>query len=197
MTILAAVKARQIIMQLYDSGELMKACKSIGSTYHDDLCQEVLLCLFEKPEAKILEAHEKGYFRFYVVRIVMNFANSKNSSFHKKYRNRDEVIPIDHLGQVGEMPVESYLESHGIDLTAGEYDYQKDLDTQGKIDRLEVAYLRLNNESEFPYEQKLLDLHLTLRNKRAVSRLTGIPYRTVCHNLDTIYKSLKDAALNY
>jgi hypothetical protein len=184
-------------MQLYDSGELMKACKSIGSTYSDDLCQEVLLCLFEKPEAKILEAHDKGYFRFYVVRIVMNFANSKNSSFHKKYRNRDEVIPINHLGQVGEMPVESYLESHGIDLTAPDYDYQKDLETQGKIDRLKVAYLRLNNESEFPYEQKLLDLHLQLRNKRAVSRLTGIPYRTVCHNLDTIYKSLKDAALNY
>jgi DNA-directed RNA polymerase specialized sigma24 family protein len=186
-------------MKLHDSGELSKACRSIGgSALCDDLLQEVLLCLFEKPEAKILEAHEKGYFRFYVVRIVMNFASSKNSQFHKKYRNRDEVIPIDHLGQVGDgLPLETYCEMQGVDVIPDSYDYEKDAATQSTIDKLKVAYERLNQSAEFPYEQKLLDLHLSLRNKKAVSRLTGIPYRTVCHNLDTIYKSLKDAALNY
>lgn len=177
--------ARQIIMQLYDSGELKKACTSIGGqTYGNDLMQEVLLTLFEKPEAKIIEAHEKGYFRFYVVRIVLNFMQSKNAQFHRKYRHCDETIQFEQYHAV----------SDDVDE---QYDADADNHTQLLIDRINAAYARLGHTAEFPYEQKLLDLHLRLRNKRAVSRLTGIPYRTVCHNLDAIYQKLRNAASDY
>jgi uncharacterized protein YjhX (UPF0386 family) len=50
---------------------------------------------------------------------------------------------------------------------------------------------------DFPYEQKLLQLHLQLKTKKKVSRATGIPYRTVCHNLDEIYKRLKNELSNH
>ncbi len=176
------MKARQIIMQLYDSGELQKACRSIGgSTLSDDLTQEVLLCLFTKPERKIVEAHEKGYFRFYVVRIAMNFARSKNAEFHKLYRHLDHNENIDDLFNVA---------------APDGYCYDSDSEQQEVIDRINQAYQDLGSSSDFPYEQKLLDLHLEMKSKKAVSRLTGIPYRTVLHNLESIKQKLRNAALN-
>jgi len=169
------VTARQAIMQLYDSGELRKACLSIGgSQWADDLEQEILLVLFEKPEKKILDAHAAGYFRFYVVRIIMNFYTSKNTGFYSKYRHLDETAPID-------------FEIHDTSEPKDET----------KLIALEAAIERMAQGKDFPYEQKLLQLHLQLKTKKKVSRATGIPYRTVCHNLDEIYKRLKDELTNH
>jgi DNA-directed RNA polymerase specialized sigma24 family protein len=164
------VTARQAIMQLYDSGELRKACLSIGgSQWADDLEQEILLVLFEKPEKKILDAHAAGYFRFYVVRIIMNFWSSKNSGFHQKYRHLDEKVELD------------------FDIV--DDNIPKD---ETKLLALEAVIDKLAEGKDFPYEQKLLQLHLQLKTKKKVSRATGIPYRTVCHNLDEIYKRIKN-----
>jgi DNA-directed RNA polymerase specialized sigma24 family protein len=162
-------------MQLYNSGELRKACLSIGGTdWADDLQQEILLVLFEKPEAKILDAHSKGYLRFYVVRIIMNFYSSKTTGFYSKYRHLDETTPLD---------FDIHDDTVPKDDTA--------------IEALEAAIERMGQSTEFPYDQKLLQLHLQLKTKKKVSRATGIPYRTVCHNLDEIYKRLKDELTNH
>lgn len=162
-------------MQLYHSGDIRKACVSIGGTqWADDLQQEVLLVLLEKPEAKILDAHSKGYLRFYVVRIIMNFYQSKTAGFHSKYRHLDENIPLD-------FDIEDDSE-------------QKD---DSQYIALEAALERLSSNKDFPYEQKLLELHLKLKTKKKVSRVTGIPYRTVQHNLTAIYAKLRDELANH
>ena len=166
--------AREAIMQLYNSGELRKACLSIGgSQWADDLQQEILLVLFEKPEAKILDAHSKGYLRFYVVRIIMNFYSSKTTGFYSKYRHLDDTTPIDFDLEDDHTP--------------------KD---ESNLIALEAAIQRMGESSEFPYDKKLLELHLQLKTKKKVSRATGIPYRTVCHNLDEIYKRLRNELTN-
>jgi DNA-directed RNA polymerase specialized sigma24 family protein len=175
ITYICHVTARQAIMQLYDSGELRKACLSIGGTqWADDLLQEVLLVLFEKPEAKIVEAYTAGYLRFYVVRIIMNFYSSKTTGFYSKYRHLDETAPLD------------------FDIE----DENKPKD-EAPLLALEAAIERMAQGKDFPYEQKLLQLHLQLKTKKKVSRATGIPYRTVCHNLDEIYKRLKNELSNH
>lgn len=162
-------------MQLYDSGELRKACLSIGgSQWADDLLQEVVLVLFEKPEAKIMHAYNGGYFRFYVVRIIMNFFQSKTAGFYSKYRHLDEVVEID------------------FDIT--DESIPKD---ETKLLQLEAAIESLAGGKDFPYEQKLLKLHLRLKSKKKVSRETGIPYRTVCHNIDSIHEKIRNAISNH
>ena len=162
-------------MQLYDSGELRKACLSIGgSDWADDLEQELVLVLLEKPEVKIVDAYKAGYLRFYVVKIILNFWRSKNSGFYMKYRHLDDTAPIDFEIEDDHIP--------------------KD---ETSLLALEAAIERMAQGKDFPYEQKLLQLHLQLKTKKKVSRATGIPYRTVCHNLDEIYKRLKDELTNH
>jgi DNA-directed RNA polymerase specialized sigma24 family protein len=176
------MKATDVILSLHKTGELQKLCRTVAPPrYSDDLIQEVLLALLEKPEAKIIEMQTAGYLKWYVVRMACNMYQSKHSGFHKLYRHFD----------VSDGNIET------MEAIDREYDFEADSKEQQKIDGCNDAYNRLAAGSDYPYEQKLLDLHLTMKNKRAISRLTGIPYRTVCHNLDTIYKSLRDAALNY
>jgi len=196
-------------MQLYDSGELRKACLSIGgSDWADDLLQEILLVLFEKPEAKIVEAYNAGYLRFYVVRIIMNFWGSKNSGFYMKYRHLDDTVSLDaneyryqraENGSSNIVPAGDTWEynARGIDIKFDNSDIENRIDHDRKLCALESAIERMAQGKDFPYEQKLLQLHLQLKTKKKVSRATGIPYRTVCHNLDEIYKRLKDELTNH
>jgi len=161
--------ARQVIMELYNTGELRKSCLSIGGKeWADDLQQEVMLVLMEKPAEKIMQAYNAGYFKFYVVRIIMTFFNSKTSTFYTKYRHLDKTPEIN-------------------------FDIVDDsvLKDDSKYIALEKAIQKLSTGKDFPYEQKLLELHQSLKTKKKVSRETGIPYRTVCHNIDVIYKKLR------
>jgi len=162
--------ARQVIMQLYDTGELRKSCLSIGGKeWAEDLMQEVILVLMEKPDEKIMQAYNAGYFKFYVLRIIITFFNSKTSDFSKKYR---------HLDKTPEITFDVIDDSIAKD--------------DSQYIALDKAIQKLSAGKDFPYEQKLLELHQTLKTKKKVSRATGIPYRTVCQNIDVIYKKLRN-----
>ena len=66
--------AETVILDLYRSGEIKKACLTItgGDPLWRDLEQECVLILLEKDPDKILQIHSQGYFKFYVVRLLLN-----------------------------------------------------------------------------------------------------------------------------
>jgi DNA-directed RNA polymerase specialized sigma24 family protein len=171
------MNSNDAIMALHKSGELQKLCRTVAPPrYADDLIQEVLLALLEKPAAKILEMHAAGYFKWYVVRMACNMYSSKHSGFHKVYRHFDLI----------ESDVENY---EALDV---EYCNDTDRAEQQRIDRCNQAYQKLSTGKDYPYEQKLLDLYLKVGNVSKISRETGIPYRTLLHQLKAIIQRIKD-----
>jgi DNA-directed RNA polymerase specialized sigma24 family protein len=187
------MNSNDAIMALHKSGELQKLCRTVAPPrYADDLIQEVLLALLEKPAAKILEMHAAGYFKWYVVRMACNMYSSKHSGFHKVYRHFDLIdhgitINLD-IGKVD-------LEINTIDnlqQPEEEYCIETDQREQQRIDRCNQAYQKLSTGKDYPYEQKLLDLYLKVGNVSKISRETGIPYRTLLHQLKAIIQRIKD-----
>jgi hypothetical protein len=78
--------ADTIILDLYRSGEIRKACLTITGSdpLWRDLEQECVLILLEKDPAKILQIHEQGYFKFYVVRLLLNLYRGKEQPVRPK-----------------------------------------------------------------------------------------------------------------
>lgn len=160
--------ARQAIMDIYP--DIGKTCRNILPEMADDLSQEVMLTLFEKDESKIMAAYNGGYFLFYVVRIIMNLARSKNSSLHAKYKH------LDIREEVTEDMVTHTTYDHGID------------------ELFDIANEEMNSwakEGVYPYEKNLFELHLLLGNKAEIVRKTGIPRRSVCYTIDNCKEKLK------
>jgi hypothetical protein len=102
--------------------------------------------------------------------------SSKHSGFHKVYRHFDLI----------ESDVENY---EALDV---EYCNDTDQAEQQRIDRCNQAYQKLSTGKDYPYEQKLLDLYLKVGNVSKISRETGIPYRTLLHQLKAIIQRIKD-----
>jgi len=164
------MQARALIMDLYETGQIRKTCRQVLPTLADDLEQEVMLTLLEKPESKIVAAHQGGYFLWYVVRIILNLARSKNASMHRQYRHLD---PIEELNQ--DLPEESH--------------YDTDIEAQ-----FQAAQDEMNSWAEagqYPYDKNLFELHLQIRTKKELSRRTGIPYRSVCYTIDNAKEKIK------
>lgn len=169
--------ATEVILSLQKSGELQKLCRTVAPPrYSDDLTQEVLLALLEKPASKIVEMHTNGYLKWYVVRMACNMYNSKHSGFHKLYRQFD----------ITENEIELI---EAIDTV---YCEDSDQTEQQRIDRCNAAYTRLSDGAKYPYEQKLLDLYLQVKNVSKMSRETGIPRRTLIVQIKAIVQRIKD-----
>ena len=99
--------AETVILDLYRSGEIKKACLTItgGDPLWRDLEQECVLILLEKDPAKILQIQGQGYFKFYVVRLLLNLYRGKNNQFAQKYRHHDCRIGDGFLGEGGSIPI--------------------------------------------------------------------------------------------
>lgn len=160
--------ASDAIMAIYP--DILKTCRKVLPEMADDLGQEVMLTLFEKPEAKIMAAYNGGYFLFYVVRIILNLARSKNSSLHHKFQhldNREEVT----------------------DAMITTTHYNHDIDNLFAIAKDEMNSWA--KDGVYPYEKNLFELHLLLGNKAEIVRKTGIPRRSVCYTIDNCKEKLK------
>ena len=58
--------------------------------YPDDLAQEVYLILLEYDKDKIEDIYNKNQINFFISRIIMNQAFSKNSPFYLMYKKWDD-----------------------------------------------------------------------------------------------------------
>ena len=170
--------AEQVILDLYRSGEIKKACLTItgGDPLWRDLEQECVLILLEKDPAKILQIQEQGYFKFYVVRLLLNLYRGKNNQFAQKYRHHDITEELD----------------PNADMTYEEYNSIVD-------DMWAIAETEMDSwakEGAFPYDKELLKLHLRTGNMKKMSRETGIPYRSIIYSIEQAKAKIKAAILN-
>lgn len=165
--------ANQIILDFYRSGELKKICSTItgNSQLTKDLEQEVVLYLLEKPESKILDVYNKGYFKFYVVKMVLTLYNCTTTPFSNKYRHNKN---------------DEYLDK---DYDSAETFYNDNIDVLWALAEKEID--SWNKNGGFPYEKEMLKLFMKTNNMREMNRLTKIPYRSICYTMDEIKKKLK------
>ena len=169
--------AETIILDLHRSGEIRKACLTItgGDPLWRDLEQECVLILLEKDPDKILQIHSQGYFKFYVVRLLLNLYRGKNNQFAQKYRHHDSTEEID----------------PNADMTHEEYNSLMD-------DMWAIAEAEMDSwakEGAFPYDKELLKLHMATGNMKKLSRETGIPYRSVIYSIEQAKAKIKAAIL--
>jgi hypothetical protein len=174
---LRMASSEQIILDLYRNGEIRKACLTItgGDPLWRDLEQECVLILLEKDPAKIVQIHSQGYFKFYVVRLLLNLYRGKNNQFAQKYRHHDSNIEID----------------PNADMTYEEYNSLHD-------DLWAIAEAEMNSwakEGAFAYDKELLKLHMEIGNMKALSRETGIPYRSIIYSIEQAKAKIKAAIL--
>lgn len=78
----------KIVEELYNTNLLTELCENIGVLPKDmdDFKQEIYLILLEYNKDKIIEMYNKNQLKFFIVRIIQNQYNSKNSPFYMKYK---------------------------------------------------------------------------------------------------------------
>lgn len=149
----------------------------------DDLKAEIALLLCEKKECDLVELHERGQLRFYIVRVILNQL-SKNGQFYKKYRRiicieNKTVNNDEHFFNLHNLKSVSMHDRLFINTTDDQ------LTERIKKESFEDEAVALLNEWECStitslwYKAKLFKLYLELGNYRAVSKLTRIPFTSV------------------
>jgi len=115
----------------------------------------------------------QGYLRFYIVRLIMNLYRGNNNQFAKKYRHHDERVEVDPETQELSKDYDSLLD----DLWAIA---QQEMDSWAK-------------DGAFPYDKELLNLLMQTGNMKAMSRETGIPYRSIIYSIEQAKAKIKTA----
>lgn len=158
-----------IIQKLYLDADISKALgKMQPIELQDDLRQEIFLIICEMPEQKFNDIHEKGYLKFFLVRTMLNMAKSDRSNFYMMFRK----------------PFEEIHEKY--DRKNDEYCEEIDLIVKESIKQL------------YWYEQEVFRLYSQNgRNIKALSRETGIPYRSLFETIKKVRATLKTKIKNY
>lgn len=143
----------------------------------EDLRQEVIMVLLELPGERLIQMDEDGMLKFYTIRTILNMVKSDRSKFFTMFRN---FQGLDSNGDLFEF----YENNENTNLVKGYL--SKD---QVAEDYLEPVEINLNaifdNSREQLYEKDML-FHYCYsfdRNALAMSRGTGIPYKTVMRTL--------------
>jgi DNA-directed RNA polymerase specialized sigma24 family protein len=174
------MNSKSIIAALVLDGTIPRIARQIASSRDaEDLGQEVILVLLQKPEGKIEELHREGLLTFYVVRTMINLYRSNDSPFAKKYRHF-----------VCDLNVDS-LEFRVV------YEPGMSESTEITPEQIEVALrfafeeMQTWDKTKFPTKRLLFEAFLRAKSKMDLSRKTGIPYRTIVDTIDKLKAKLK------
>ena len=165
-------------MQLYNSGEIARACRAISQNnqLHEDLAQETLMVLLEKPKDKIMKLHNAGALRFYAVRIIMVLWRGKWSQFTAKYRHFEPILELDQNAQ------------------APETAYNEHIDNLMKIVENEMDSWA--KDGAYPYDKHLLLEVVEAGSMTAISKATKIPYRSIVWSVEKAKTKIKKRLKN-
>lgn len=163
---------------ILSDGSLQQSINNmIPLSYRDDFRSHLYLQILEIPNKKLKEALKKGYFKYYIIRIICN-TNGINSSFWKETRNHGFWEP----NMVLELDTT-------YETNQEEYDYDKD--NEYVIRNAQVDQIL---KSIHWYHQELFRLHRQGNTYRQIEKLTGINYQSVrlsiLKTIDTIKKNL-------
>lgn len=179
-----------MIDQLFKDKRIDDACKKIakGNDLWQDLKQELFVVLCEYDQSKIKEIIEKKQIMYFIVRILLNFYNSKTSTFYKKYRHiEDETLQIkafefNHTGArgMGKKHKKHYDEIH-LKLTENSY--------SDELDKIELAFEQADLSW---YERGIAKLYIQEKSFRKLSAKLDIPTRSLCETMKDVKRKTHD-----
>ena len=158
-----------MIDQLFKDKRIDEACKKIakGNDLWQDLKQELFIVLCEYDQSKLKEINDKKQIMFFIVRILLNFYNSKTSPFYKKYKHiNDEIIDLKFIKQLEDE--KSYSE---------------------ELDNIELAFESANLSW---YERGIAELYIKERSFRKLSAKLDIPTRSLCETMKDVKRKTHD-----
>lgn len=129
----------------------------------DDLRMEVITCVLEWPEDKVVGLWQRKELDFYVARVIVNQIQSSSSPFAKKYRQ----VTVDYHENVAE---------HKQPLHT---DCYEDRETREALEDLALD----NINQLYWYDAELLRMYMKLGNYRAIQKATGIPFISCYKNI--------------
>ena len=165
--------------ELFKSKWYNEAIDTIAEPCHkDDLNQEVMLVLLSKPSEYIIEVYKSDYFRWYVVRVIMNIYRMPKSKFvteNNKYTEMPEAI---------ERGLESTPDSDIEELMQIDLIYElKQRATQEIIDSL------------YWYDKEIFKLWMDNMNAKKIARDTNISHREILRVINEVKHKIKERLL--
>lgn len=156
----------EIITKLYIDKDIAEAIGKMNPVeLQDDLRSEMFLVLCEMPEERLLNMHEQGFLKFYLVRTMLSMIKSDRSTFHNKYRK-------------------VYTEWTEANDRPDESNHVSSLELNEKLNKaLEPLHW---------YEKKVLEEYAENgKNILALSRATDIPYRSLMKTIKKVKTFVK------
>ena len=155
----------EIISKLYLDKDIDEAISRMDPPHlREDLKSEMFLVLCNMDESRLIDMHNNGYLKFYLVRTMLSMIKSDRSTFYTKYRR---------------VHSEWTEKNDQID------------DTDKSYDEI-VVKLKKSMEVLHWYEKSLLEIYVDNGgNILKISRDTGIPYRSLMKTFKKIRTLLK------
>lgn len=156
-----------------------KAAVSIARNHGvgKDLYQHLFLEIANANIDKLAKAHKDGYLPFLCVRIMLNQYHKRNHTFAKQYRlYADKEVIMEFLPNSAE---------ESEDITTRKV-------KENKTDILR-AFLSQDLTQENFYDMTLLNKWLDGNSYQAISRMTGIPKRSIAESVHSTILALQES----
>lgn len=170
----------QIIEEIYRDTQYINYCRKVcnDSFLADDLFQYLILYLMEMPEGKLEALYNEGNLRNYIARIIYCSINGNRSQFLKEIKDSNNILS---LNQCDFFLLKSENENEN----------NKHL-LLDKIDEfIDKEEKRCNTKKIYPVSLRLFEIYKKEGSCKAVSKLTGINYKTVSRHIKIIINKLK------
>lgn len=165
-----------IIIDLFKSKWYNEALRNIAKEYHvDDLNQEVMIVLMSKDPKEIVKLHESDYFKWYVVRVIMNIYRMPKSKF--VIENNKYITMPDSLQSRLESIEDSILE---------------DILSEENLIRLKQIATDSVLESLYWYDREIFNLWTQNMNAKKIARDTMISHREILRVISDVKHRIKE-----
>lgn len=167
--------AKSILTGIYLSAEVKDVIKRLRPVdLQEDILQHCFLELFQKPPDFIIQLHDRGKLKAYIVKILHNTATYNRTSFTKQFGK--------------ETPTDFCTETK-YEVIRFENEENERIETYREID-CAVSTLGVT-KSGMRYTDAMLKLYAELGTYKAVSEKTGIPQTSVFNTIKEVRKAIR------
>ena len=178
---------KEIIEQLYLDKRFNECINKMQPEHiRDDLRNEVILVLLDKPDAIIRILYKKKELVFYAIRIIITYATSKTSPFYKKYCSLPQV--------------ESEAEEEDIERVIREAKEERVYEILLRIKRIAYTknptYVKEIMPAISWYNQYVLSVYMRYKTYREAEKILDIQFESIYKTVQQTIKQLREYAAN-
>lgn len=163
------IQSTMILTKIYTSNEVRDVIKKLKPVHlQEDILQHCFLELFQKEPAFIIDLHDRGKLKSYIVKILYNTATYTRSTFAKQ---QGKETPTDFCGN-------------------SKYEVIRfDSEEKERIENQQQIACAVSEVHWFKAD--ILKMYAELGTYRAVSEKTGIPNTTIFNTVNQARKEIK------